>query len=396
MELVLFSEQAELLYPLTLSKPSSMLRTGILTSSEKWEKIAGLKVKIIPEERLKRKFLSSLSESDSVLLVNDRLVPQVEIVNLVLKLPVGKGFKKGNTWLAYHCSSFSELEQFSSSPELEKLEEIASTVYVLTQPADLFIHADEFIKHDFHLLTNGRASQPLSDDNRLIGPQNQLFIEEGAHVYASVINTSAGPVYIGKGAEIMEGCLIRGPLSLGRGSSLKMGSKIYGPSVIGPYSKVGGEFSNSVILGYSNKAHDGFVGNSVIGEWCNLGADTNTSNLKNNYSKVKIWNYATTQYTDSGLTFCGLIMGDHSKCGINTMFNTGTVVGVCANIFGPGFPPKFVPSFTWGGSNGFVTYELEQAIVTAKRVYARRGRELDQTDTDILTDIYHYASKFRG
>jgi UDP-N-acetylglucosamine diphosphorylase/glucosamine-1-phosphate N-acetyltransferase len=220
-------------------------------------------------------------------------------------------------------------------------------------------------------------------------------VEEGAKVEFAILNATDGPIYIGKDAEIMEGSMIRGPFSLGEHSVLKLGAKIYGPTTIGPHSKVGGEVNNSVIFGYSNKAHDGFLGNSVLGEWCNIGADSNNSNLKNNYAEVKLWDYEKGRFIGTGLTFCGLIMGDHSKCGINTMFNTGTVVGVSANIFGAGFPRNFVADFSWGGAAGFTVYKLKEAFETAERVYQRRGMAFDENEKEILTRVFELTEKFR-
>src|SRR6185312_15433765 len=242
-------------------------------------------------------------------------------------------------------------------------------------------------------LTKGKKSAKVSATNTLIG--KKIFIEKGAKLECAVLNSTSGPIYIGKNAEVMEGAIIKGPFSLGEESTIKAGAKIYGPTTVGPHSKVGGEVNNSVVFGYSNKAHDGFLGNSVIGEWCNLGADTNNSNLKNNYSEVKLWDYAEEKPVSTGLTFCGLIMGDHSKCGINTMFNTGTVVGVSANIYGGNFPPKFVPSFSWGGADGFVTYDIGKALETAERVYERRHKEFNKTEKDIFKEVFSLTSKHR-
>jgi UDP-N-acetylglucosamine diphosphorylase/glucosamine-1-phosphate N-acetyltransferase len=260
---------------------------------------------------------------------------------------------------------------------------------------DIFTMNESAMSDDFQLLTKGKKSLPISSTNRVINP-GSIFLEEGAKVECTMLNASAGPIYIGRNAEVMEGAMIRGPFSLGEQSQLKLGSKIYGATTIGPHCRVGGEVSNSVIFGYSNKAHDGFLGNSVIGEWCNLGADSNNSNLKNNYSQVKMWNYREENYINTGLTFCGLMMGDHSKCSINTMFNTGTVVGVSANIFGTGFPPKFIPSFSWGGSDGFKTYRLEEAVEVASRVYERRGMKLADAEQKILKYLFDATTKFRS
>ena len=214
--------------------------------------------------------------------------------------------------------------------------------------------------------------------------------------YACVINASNGPVYIGRNAEIMEGCLVRGPFAMGEGSVLKMGAKVYGPTALGPYCVVGGEVNNICMQGYSNKGHDGFLGNAVLGEWCNIGADSNCSNLKNNYEDVKVWNYSTGRFDRSGQQFCGLIMGDHSKCGINTMFNTGTVVGVSANIFGAGFPRQFVPDFAWGGASGFITYKLDAACKTAALVMPRRKKEFDEVEKGIMEAVFSKSSSYRN
>ena len=245
------------------------------------------------------------------------------------------------------------------------------------------------IENDFKLVTANRKSAALPGSNTLIG-NGDLFIEEGAKVECSIINTGNGPVYIGKDAEVMEGSLIRGPFALCNNSTLKMGAKIYGATTIGPHCKVGGEVNNSVIFAYSNKAHDGFLGNSVIGEWCNLGADSNNSNLKNNYSNVKVWSFTKNNFVDTGLQFCGLFMGDHTKASINTMFNTGTVIGVCSNIFGDSFPPKYVPSFSWGGAHGFDTFDLEKAKEMALRVMSRREISFNKEDEAIFDYLFKY------
>ena len=259
---------------------------------------------------------------------------------------------------------------------------------------DIFSKNKEALNADFQLLTEDRVSQPIPKSVNTISPEN-IFVEEGAVLEFVTLNASKGPIYIGKNAEIMEGSLIRGPFSLGEESTIKMGARIYGATTIGPYSKVGGEINNSVVFGYSSKGHDGFLGNSVLGEWCNIGADSNNSNLKNNYEEVKLWNYETEGFTKTGLQFCGLIMGDHSKCAINTMFNTGTVVGVSANVFGSGFPRNFVPSFSWGGFTGFTTYITKKAFVTAKLAMERRHVEFDEIEAKILEHIFEETKKFR-
>jgi UDP-N-acetylglucosamine diphosphorylase/glucosamine-1-phosphate N-acetyltransferase len=252
---------------------------------------------------------------------------------------------------------------------------------------DIFNFNDKAIRDDYERITKGRKSAAIDKSNTVFG--NDVFVEEGAVVRGAVLNSETGPVYIGKNAEIMEGCLVRGPFSLGENAVVKMGAKIYGPTTVGPYSKVGGEINNSVIFGYSNKAHDGFMGNSVIGEWCNIGADSNTSNLKNTYDNVKVWNYGDQTFVETGLQFCGLIMGDHSKCGINTMFNTGTVIGINTNVFGGGYQRNFVPSFLWGGTSGFRGFDFQKALDVARKMYARRGLEFNSIDRDILSSVYN-------
>ena len=257
---------------------------------------------------------------------------------------------------------------------------------------DIFSYNHHCIESDFESLTKNRISQKLSSSNQLISPEH-IFVEEGAVVEHAILNASNGPIYIGKNAEIMEGCLIRGPLAMCEHSVLKMGAKIYGANTVGPFCKVGGEVTNSVFQSYSNKGHDGFLGNSVIGEWCNLGADTNNSNLKNNYAEVKLWNYSHDRFENTGLQFCGLVMGDHSKCGINTMFNTGTVVGVSANIFGAGFPRNFIPSFSWGGSSGYITFKLNKAYEVAHKAMQRRSKSFDEVEKSILDHVLNCQSR---
>jgi len=291
--------------------------------------------------------------------------------------------------VAYCCSKKDhfDTENFSTL-ELEGSPQKIFNVW------DLFTQNHRAIRDDFDRMTQGRTSQKLPDYVTCINP-DQIFVEEGAEVLPCTLNASNGPIYIGRKATVMEGCHLRGPLAVCESATLKMGAKIYTGTTIGPHAKVGGEITNSVINGFSNKAHDGYMGNTVIGEWCNIGADTNTSNLKNNYAPIKLWNYQEERFTPTGQQFCGLIMGDHSKCGINTMFNTGTVVGVNANIYGGGFPRNFIPSFSWGGSHGFKSYQLDKALEVAEIVMKRRNVSLSKADHHILTAIFDATKKFR-
>jgi UDP-N-acetylglucosamine diphosphorylase/glucosamine-1-phosphate N-acetyltransferase len=251
------------------------------------------------------------------------------------------------------------------------------------------------IRADFKLITEGRKSELLSDPHTRVYGSDNIFIEEGAQVRAAVLNAENGPIYLGKNSFVNEGAIIRGPFALCEESHVNMGAKVRGDTTVGPFSKIGGEVSNSVIFGYSNKAHDGFLGNSVIGEWCNIGADTNTSNLKNNYENIKLWNYGKGGFVDTGLMFCGLMFGDHSKCGINMMFNSGTVVGVSASLFGSGYPRTFIPSFAWGGAAGFSTFQFSKAMETARKVMERRSITLSEIDLDILSAIYAQSAIYR-
>jgi UDP-N-acetylglucosamine diphosphorylase/glucosamine-1-phosphate N-acetyltransferase len=387
MNLILFDDNRSAFLPFTYTRPVSEIRAGILTLTEKWEKYLNLKASYLTENYLSEKFPAKITEDN--LLVNGTIFPNKELVKEIQNLKSGHKLVKEEIFIALRING--EMLQQLLSANIHPLKTDVLKVKsqysfrTLSNIWDIFKDNGQNIEEDFQLLNLNRKSLMPFPGNTVIG--NNLIIEEGAKINASVINTETGPVYIGKNAEIMEGCLIRGPFALCEESTLKMGAKIYGPTTVGPHSKVGGEVNNSVIFGYSNKAHDGFLGNSVIGEWCNLGADTNNSNLKNNYGNVKIWNCSTGKQTDTGLQFCGLFMADHSKCGINTMFNTGTVVGVSANIFDSGFPPKFIPSFSWGGKNS-EKFELEKAIEVAQKVMERRNLEFTEYDRKIFEYLY--------
>jgi UDP-N-acetylglucosamine diphosphorylase/glucosamine-1-phosphate N-acetyltransferase len=298
----------------------------------------------------------------------------------------------GKTLLATACSAQEKSFAFVSE---KKIIQATQEPILLQKTWHIFQFNAAEIRKDFILLTAGRKSQPIQDPHTRCYGEHQIFIEEGVQIRAAILNAEGGPIYLGKNSEVQEGALIRGPFALCEGSTVNMGAKLRGDTTIGPYSKVGGEVSNSVIMGYSNKGHDGFLGNSVIGEWCNLGADTNTSNLKNNYAPVKLWDYTKGGFANTGLQFCGLMMGDHSKCGINTMFNTGTVIGVGANVFGDGFPRNFIPSFAWGGAAGFSTFTPPKFHETAQAVYARRGKEWGPDQKEILDKVFDLTKSYR-
>jgi UDP-N-acetylglucosamine diphosphorylase/glucosamine-1-phosphate N-acetyltransferase len=367
MVTVLFEDnQWKAFLPLVFTRPVGEIRIGIYTIAEKWSKSLNCEVSHRTREHLRELFPGS-KEKD-VLLINARVMPTPDLIECISALSQGQALLGNGQLIAMRASSDEEEEYQIAS-------EFNGEIFMLEKVTDIFSKNGKAIELDLPLWQAENTCQPIHESNTIIGDPNRVFLAEGAKVYASILNTLDGPIILCKDAEIMEGSMVRGGLVLGEHSALKMGAKIYGPSTFGPHCKVGGEVSNSVIFGYSNKGHDGFIGNTVMGEWCNLGADTNTSNLKNNYSLVKIWNYELNNYGDTGLTFCGLIMGDHSKSGINTMFNTGTVVGVCANIFGAAFPEKHIPNFSWGGADGFEPYQLDKACETAQRMMARRNIE---------------------
>jgi UDP-N-acetylglucosamine diphosphorylase/glucosamine-1-phosphate N-acetyltransferase len=379
---VLFDFNRRSLLPFTYTRPVSEMRVGILTIREHWEAYFEQPVSFMTEDYLTGKF-PSWKDTEN-LFINGAVIPSPELVQASHELMLGQRLVKDGVPLAAYAEGWPD----PTSP-YGRFRDITfkGPVHVINHPWEIFIHCGEMIKQHLDLITKDRKSQPVSATNKVLGG-GKLFIEPGAKVECSIINTETGPVYIGKDAEVMEGCMIRGPFSLGEGATLKMGAKIYGPTVIGPHCKIGGEVNNSVFMGYSNKAHDGFIGNSVIGEWCNLGADTNNSNLKNNYSEVAVFSIDKGQMEPTGLQFCGIFMGDHSKCAINTMFNTGTVVGVSCNIFGAGFPPKFIPSFKWGGFEESEEFQIGKAIELAKEVFARRGKEFDHIEEKLLHKVH--------
>ncbi|NJL12188.1 MAG: glucose-1-phosphate thymidylyltransferase [Microscillaceae bacterium] len=384
MQLVLLDEplRRENLKPFTLTRPISQIRCGILTLAEKWAHYLGQNPAYLTEGYLQAKYPHR--EASAYLLINAALLPNPALVAEIRQLPPQSVLVHGPDSLAWHLSSPFRLE------DLGKLRTIASQaeIQLIQYLPDIFALNGAQIAADFQLLTQGRRSAFIQDPHTVLYGAENIFVEEGVKIKAAVLNAESGFIYLGKNAQVQEGSLIQGNFALGEGAVLNPGAKMRGDTTIGPYCKVGGEVSNSVFFGYSNKAHDGFLGNSVLGEWCNLGADTNTSNLKNNYGPVKIWNYAQREFMDTGRTFCGLMMGDHSKAGINTMFNTGTVVGVSANVFGAGFPPKFVPSFSWGGADGWETFALDKALEVARRMMARRNRDLDEIESQLLTEVF--------
>ena len=375
------------LLPFTFTRPVADIRVGIMTIREKWEAFLETESSTKTEDYLKGKWPHQLGKNN--IFINASILPTIELVEKVKNLKDQEKLVKEELVLAYRNDNEAKDSEATLNPI-----KFTSEIIQIANTWDIFAKNGQAIEQDFDFLTKNRKSQPIDESNFVKSAEN-IFIEEGAVVENCSLNASSGPIYIGKNAEIMEGSLVRGPLALCAGATIKLGAKIYGPTTIGPSCKVGGEVSNSVLFQNSNKGHDGFLGNSVLGEWCNLGADTNNSNLKNNYADVRLWNYNTENFAKTDLQFCGLIMGDHSKCGINTMFNTGTVVGVSANIFGSGFPRNFIPGFSWGGSGGTSTYKLEKVFETSALVMQRRGETLTEEDKNILQHVFDYSAKWR-
>ncbi|RDV15124.1 glucose-1-phosphate thymidylyltransferase [Pontibacter diazotrophicus] len=395
MNIILFDEPSirQNLLPLTFTRPVAGIRVGILTIAEKWSTYMGEAVSYLTQPYLQEKFKALFGTHN--LYINGAVCPDEMLLRTVRELKMGEALYYGDTLVALNGGNLEmhTIEELASHTASRKQE--CDNCTIIKDVWDIFLNNGQQIRSDFKVLTKDRQSQPVNDRHTMVYAEENIFIEEGVKIRAAVLNAENGPIYIGKDAQIHEGAVIRGPFALCEGSNVNMGGKMRGDVTVGPFCKVGGEVSASVILGYSNKGHEGFLGNSVIGEWCNLGADTNTSNLKNNYAEVKLWNYAKGGFKGTGQQFCGLIMGDHSKAGINTMFNTGTVVGVSANIFGAGFPRNFIPSFSWGGAAGFETYQLSKAFEVAAKVMERRNVPFNEMERAILYSIFeqtqHYA-----
>ena len=394
--LILFDDETrDLLLPLTYTRPASMLRCGILTIREKWEHWLHGNASFITSEYLTAKY--PIVITDENLVINGNILPNQRLAKLISDLQPNQALTSDGDLVAASIpgSEFDSIIDGSFADEITGYTLTETPVAHVRRNWDLLRFCSEELRNDFEILTHGRATGTLDASNVIVG-DGELFVEPGVSAFGATFNTSTGPIYLGKGATIMEGCTIRGPVAICEGGVLKMGTRLYGPVVIGPHAKAGGEINHSIIHGYSNKAHDGYLGNSVIGQWCNLGAGTNVSNLKNNYTPVRMWNYVEQRFEDSGELFLGIVMGDHAKCGINTMFNTGTVIGVSANIFGEGYPRNFIPSFSWGGKHGWQTFRLDKALELANTVMHRRNVVLTEADKQILTQVYQNSSQHRA
>jgi len=394
MRVILFDTDTHgQLLPLTYTRPTCEIRVGIDKIREKWEAFLNQPIdSFLTETYLQGKYRFITGAQN--LFINGSVIPTRELTDTIKQLSGNTCLMVGDTLIAAILDQEkANMRDLSVTKDCQQ-QNYSESIIKISRPWDIFRQNGEVLTADFARLTKNQESIPLSDTNRVIG-NHPVFLARGAKAECAVFNTTNGPIYLGPDAEVMEGALVRGPFAMGEHSVLKLGAKIYGPTTLGPHVKVGGEVNNSVILGYSNKAHDGFLGNSVIGEWCNLGADTNNSNLKNNYAEVRLWSYPEERFVKTGLQFCGLIMGDHSKCGINTMFNTGTVIGVSANIFGEGFPRNFVPSYAWGGAHGYSEYGLKKAFEVVGKVMARRNLPFDAQEQEILTKVFDLSACYR-
>ncbi|MBT9391863.1 GlmU family protein [Hymenobacter sp. NST-14] len=396
MHVLLFDDPAirPHLLPFTFTRPVAALRCGILTLAEKWQHRLGVEqVGYLTQDYLQAKFPAGETQGPA-LVINGAVCPDELLIRQVQALAPGEALFDGELLVAAHLSDATQVAELIQEG-FQKTREVAEPVTAIRALWHLFLRNGAEIRQDFDLLTKGRESAPVSDAHTIVYGAENIFIEPGVKIRAAILNAENGPIYLGRNSQVHEGAIISGPLALCEGSHINPGAKMRGDNTVGPFCKVGGEVGNSILLGYSNKGHDGYLGNSVIGEWCNLGADTNTSNLKNNYAPVKIWSHSAGRFVNTGQTFCGLMMGDHSKCGINTMFNTGTVVGVGANIFGAGFPRTFIPSFSWGGSAGFETFRLPKVAEVAERVMARRQLAYDAVEQGIMQHVYDATAKDR-
>lgn len=395
--IILFDDKTtrDNLLPLTFTRPTALLRFGIFTIQEKWLRAIPGSYSFLTIDYLQAKFPANIMPDN--FFIAGHVCPNDSLIEAINNLQQGEAIidAKGSILAAR-----GSIEDFNNSDAFSKTS-IKESPLTINMLYDIFVFNDTALLHDFTAITSGRKSQPLSNTNTVVGNPffadgtPKIFIEEGATVEATILNVNNGPIYIGKNAEIMEGACIRGPFALCDNAVVNMGARIYGATTIGPFCKVGGELNNVVMIGYSNKAHDGFLGNAVIGEWCNLGGGTTASNLKNDYTEIKLWNYPAHRFLRTGLQFCGLIMGDHSKAGVNCMFNTATVVGVGVNIHGSGFPRNFVASFSEGSSAGFTDVSLTKFFDIAQRMMARRNINLTDIDRQIFQSIYNIADSYK-
>ena len=390
MNYILFDGNSRInLLPLTYNKPVADIRIGILTIREKWEKWLNTTSTTLTEDYLEKKF--PMVEMAENIMINASFLPNKKLVESIKNLRPNQAVFQSDEIIAFFTTDTQDEVDFDSYEIIQCNKEVIQIKHTW----DIFYHNGDALKDDFELITKGRKSASIPSTVHCINKE-QIFLEENVDIEIGVLNASDGPIYIGKNTQVMEGSMIRGPFAMGEYSVVKMGSKIYGATTLGPKCKVGGEVNNVILSGYCSKGHEGYLGNAVIGEWCNIGADTNNSNLKNTYAEVKMWEYEEERFVKTGLQFCGLIMGDHSKCGINTMLNTGTIIGISTNIYGSNFPRNFIPSFSWGGAAGFKTYNIDKAMETSELVMARKNEVFTTEDRKIMEHIFEITKKYRG
>ncbi|PIE48771.1 MAG: glucose-1-phosphate thymidylyltransferase [Flavobacteriales bacterium] len=391
MNIILFDgAEHQSLLPFTYTRPIADIRIGILTIREKWEKLLQTKTSTLTKSYLAEKY--PLIKKEIQIYINGSFLPTHELVNQVKTLSEKEVILYNDSIVAYKSKTALQKDALTGFKTIHHKE---SELLQIRYPWDIFALNDKSIRFDYELITKGRKSAPIPKTVNCLNPEN-VFLEEGVDISFAILNAKEGPIYIGKNAVIMEGSMLRGPLAICNSVLVKMGAKIYEATTAGPFSKICGEVNNTVIFGYSGKVHEGYLGNAVLGEWCNIGADTNNSNLKNNYAEVKVWDYSTDRFVKTGHQFCGMFMGDHSKCGINTMFNTGTTIGVCANIYGSNFPRNFIPSFSWGGAAGFTTYQLNKVDETIKLVMQRKHKEYNAIEQRIIHHVFKISKKYRN
>ena len=388
MHIRLFNgKDREHLLPFVYLRSVADVFMGALSFQDRWKQLMTDSVSVETADSLRE---SEESTPDRCVLA--ALIPTTSFVEAVQALAPNQKLVCDDLLLAYH----GELP--SNDPNLQSYQSIfidQSAFTYIQHSWDIFLCNAHALKHDIPLLSKNRISNAISDTNLTIG-DGSIFIAPQVNMEGVTLNTTEGPIFIDEGATIMEGCLLRGPLYVGKNSVIKMGAKVYANCSVGPSVKVGGEINNVVFFGNSNKGHDGFLGNAVIGEWCNIGAGTSASNLKNDYGLVRVWDYASGNFTKTDLQFCGLLMGDHSQCAIQTTFNTATVVGIGCNLFGLGFPRQFIPSFSRGGAQGFTENRLDKVIETAKAMKKRRGVDFTSADSDRLEAIFEKTASFRN
>jgi UDP-N-acetylglucosamine diphosphorylase/glucosamine-1-phosphate N-acetyltransferase len=389
MNKIIFTEefcQPENLHPFTLTRQIQDIRVGILTIREKWEHALGLHSYDKNEDDYKdldrSVNIQEVIGDDICFMIHGNLLPHKDLVKATLKLKDGEFITAGETsGIVFRLSKHQINDKHKI--KVTKAIQLKSDIKTINFPWEIFQLNDWAIREDFELITKKKKSQPVSKTNSISG-RSKIFIEKGARVENCIINATTGPVYIGKNAEVMEGCVIRGPFAMCENACLKLGAKVYGATTLGPGCVVGGEIKNSVLFGYSNKAHDGYLGDSVIGEWCNMGAGTTNSNLKNNASDVRVW---TTKGEMIAGKKCGVMMGDYSRTAINTTINTGTVIGVSCNVFGSGLTPKYIPNFSWG-SEGVSRYSLDKALIDIENWKKLKGQTITSNEISILKYIF--------